>query len=83
TATSVEAPFYIPATAATSRPRSSIKHNDTFAVLDSHGDIGAIGGAPDGLFHTDTRHLSHLELLINGTHPLLLGSAVRDDNLCF
>lgn len=80
---SVEAPFYIPATAAMSRPRRTIKHNDTFAVLDSHGDIGATGGAPDGLFHTDTRHLSHLELLINGTQPLLLGSGVRDDNLCF
>ncbi|RTL62354.1 MAG: amylo-alpha-1,6-glucosidase [Hyphomicrobiales bacterium] len=83
TATSVEAPFYIPATAAMSRPRRSIKHDDTFAVLDSHGDIGATSGAPDGMFHKDTRHLSHLELLINGTQPLLLGSGVRDDNLCF
>lgn len=78
-----EAPFYIPATATTSRPRRTVKHNDTFVVLDTHGDIGATGGAPDGLFHADTRHLSHLELLINGAQPLLLGSAVRDDNLSF
>lgn len=78
-----EAPFYIPATATTSRPRRTVKHNDTFVVLDTHGDIGATGGAPDGLFHADTRHLSHLELLVNGAQPLLLGSAVRDDNLSF
>lgn len=76
-----EAPFYIPATATASRPRRTVKHNDTFAVFDSHGDIGATGGTPDGLFHCDTRHLSHLELLLNGTQPLLLGSAVKDDNL--
>lgn len=78
-----EAPFYIPATAAASRPRRTVKHNDTFVVLDSHGDIGATGGTPDGLFYADTRYLSHLELLINGAQPLLLGSAVRDDNLSF
>jgi glycogen debranching enzyme len=76
-----EAPFYIPATGSPSRPRRTLKHNDTFAVLDSHGDIGATSGSPDGLFDCDTRYLSHFELLINGTQPLLLGSAVRDDNL--
>ena len=76
-----EAPFYIPATDATSRPRLTLKHNDTFAVFDSHGDIGATTGGPDGLFDRDTRALSHLELLVNGTQPLLLGSAIRDDNL--
>jgi glycogen debranching enzyme len=76
-----EAPFYIPATGSASRPRRTLKHNDTFAVFDSHGDIGASGGGPDGLFDCDTRYLSHLELMINGTQPLLLGSAIKDDNL--
>jgi glycogen debranching enzyme len=76
-----EAPFYIPATGSPSRPRRTLKHNDTFAVFDSHGDIGASGGGPDGLFDCDTRYLSHLELMINGTQPLLLGSAIKDDNL--
>jgi glycogen debranching enzyme len=78
-----EAPFYIPATGAASRPRLTLKHNDTFAVFDSHGDIGATAGTPDGLFDCDTRFLSHLELLVNGEQPLLLGSAIRDDNLSF
>src|SRR5262245_3398709 len=75
-----EAPFYIPATGPATRPRRTLKHDDTFLVLDSHGDIGASAGGSDGLFHCDTRFLSHLELLLNGTQPLLLGSNVRDDN---
>jgi glycogen debranching enzyme len=49
-------------------------------VFDSHGDIGAAAGGPDGLFHSDTRFVSHLELLLNGMQPLLLGSSIRDDN---
>jgi glycogen debranching enzyme len=76
-----EAPFYIPATGSPSRPRCTLKHDDTFAVFDNHGDIGASGGHPDGLFDRDTRILSHFELLIDGAQPLLLGSTVKDDNL--
>src|SRR6266849_1770436 len=75
-----EAPFYIPATGPASRPRYVLKYDDTFVVLDSHGDIGASPGGPDGLFHCDTRFLSHLEFLLNGSQPLPLGSNVRDDN---
>jgi glycogen debranching enzyme len=75
-----EAPYYIPATGPATRPRRALKHGDTFLVVDSHGDIGASAGAPDGLFHADTRFLSHLELSLNGAQPLLLGSNVRDDN---
>ena len=77
----VETPFYIPATSqSTTRPRCTLKHGDTFAVLDKHGDIGATAEGPDGVFHADTRYVSRLELLINGTQPLLLGSNTRDDN---
>jgi glycogen debranching enzyme len=76
-----EAPFYIPAINSPSRPRCTLKHGDTFAVFDNHGDIGASAGNPDGLFDRDTRILSHFELLIDGAQPLLLGSAIKDDNL--
>ncbi|ALK08485.1 amylo-alpha-1,6-glucosidase [Blastochloris viridis] len=76
-----ESPFYIAATGPSARPRRTLKHGDCFAVLDSYGDIGASQGGPDGLFFADTRYLSRLELMINGTLPLLLGSTVRDDNL--
>jgi glycogen debranching enzyme len=75
-----EVPYYIPATVTATRPRRALKHGDTFIVVDSHGDIGASPGGSDGLFHADTRFLSHLELRLNGVQPLLLGSNVRDDN---
>jgi glycogen debranching enzyme len=75
-----EAQFYIPAVGPASRPRRTLKHDDTFVVVDSHGDIGASAGGSDGLFHCDTRFVSHLELLVNGMQPLLLGFNARDDN---
>jgi glycogen debranching enzyme len=75
-----ETPFYIPGTGSSTRPRRTLKQGDCFAVLDSFADIGAAPGGPDGIFFSDTRHLSHLEMLLNGRQPLLLGSAVRDDN---
>jgi glycogen debranching enzyme len=75
-----EAPFYIPGTGSSTRPRRTLKQGDCFAVLDSHADIGVTPGGPDGIFFCDTRYLSHLEILLNGSQPLLLGSNVRDDN---
>src|SRR5215831_6469509 len=75
-----EISFYIPATGPATRPRRTLKHNDTFIVVDAHGDIGASAGGPDGLFHEDTRFLSRFEVLINGMQLLLLGSNLRDDN---
>jgi glycogen debranching enzyme len=76
----LEQPFYIPMTGPAARPRRSLKHDDTFIVLDSHGDIGASAGGPDGLFNADTRYLARLELLFDDLQPLLLGSNQRDDN---
>src|SRR5947209_7874579 len=75
-----EQPFYIPMTGPSARPRRSLKHDDTFIVLDSHGDIGASAGGPDGLFNADTRYLARLELVLDEVQPLLLGSNLRDDN---
>lgn len=76
----VESPFYIPMTGPAARPRRSLKHDDTFIVLDSHGDIGASAGGPDGLFNADTRYLARLEMVLEDVQPLLLGSNLRDDN---
>ena len=72
--------FYISATQSAARPRRSLKYNDTFVLLDSHGDIGASVASTDGLYHRDTRFLSRLNLLVNDAAPLLLGSNLRDDN---
>ena len=75
--------FEIRARAPLTRPRRTLKHDDSFLVLDSHGDIGATAGEADGLFNSDTRYLARLELLIGGTTPLLLGFNMRDDNLVY
>jgi glycogen debranching enzyme len=72
--------FGIAVTESSARPRHTMKHGDSFLVLDSHGDIGVSAGGPDGLFHNDTRYLSHFGLLINGLQPLLLGSNLSNDN---
>ena len=81
----LEDPFYIATTQQpTTRPPRVLKYGDTFVVLDSRGDIAAASsGGSAGLFHHDTRYLSRLELLVNGTYPLLLGSNLRDDNSAF
>jgi glycogen debranching enzyme len=75
-------PFAIPATDNTPsyRPRV-LKHGDTFLVVDPYGDAQARDPAAEGLFHADTRYLSHLYLTVNGHRPLLLGSNVTEDNL--
>ena len=75
--------FYIAATGPENRIRRTLKHDDTFLLIDAHGDIGASAGTSDGLFHRDTRFLSHLELRVNGMQPLLLGSSMREDNAIF
>src|SRR6202047_2845650 len=67
-------------TGPAARPRSSLKHDDTFIVIDSHGDIGASAGGADGLFNADPRYTARLELVLDDVQPLLLGSNLRDDN---
>jgi glycogen debranching enzyme len=73
--------FFIPATASLHerRPRT-LKHGDSFAVFDHSGDAISGVGSPEGLYHRDTRHISHLYLTVNGMRPILLSSALRDDN---
>jgi glycogen debranching enzyme len=75
------AQFFIPVTASLQerRPRT-LKHGDTFAVFDHNGDALSGPGSPEGIFHRDTRHLSHLQLSVDGQRPVLLSSTVRDDN---
>ncbi len=75
-----QAPFEVAVTESTARPRRSLKHGDTFILLDSHGDLGVSGDGADGLFHNDTRYLSRLALTLDGRPPLLLGSTIYDNN---
>jgi glycogen debranching enzyme len=76
-----ESQFRIEATGAFREPRTRIlKHGDTFAVLNHFGDIAGDRGSPDGLYHHDTRHLSQLELYLNGDRPLLLSANPGEDD---
>ncbi|MBB3452713.1 glycogen debranching enzyme [Rhizobium sp. BK313] len=73
--------FFIPATASLQERRPlTLKHGDIFAVFDHNGDALAGPDSPEGIFHRDTRYLSHLFLTINGKRPMLLSSTLRDDN---
>lgn len=60
------------------RHARTLKHDDSFTLVDATGDIRP--GSADGFYHQDTRHLSRFELRINGHRPILLSSTLRDDN---
>jgi glycogen debranching enzyme len=75
------APFFIPAAAPLQERRPfALKCGDIFAVFNESGDAASAPGRPEGIFYRDTRYLSHLFLTINGARPMVLSSAVRDDN---
>ena len=61
------------------RPLRALKYGEAFAVLDSYGDIGWYPGA-DGLYFQDTRYLSRLALTVEDERPMMLSSAMQDDN---
>jgi len=73
--------FYILATTPRREERARVlKHGETFAVFDSHGDVRRLGLGEQGLYHEGTRFLSRLELRVGGHYPLLLSSTVREKN---
>ncbi|HEX2141925.1 MAG TPA: amylo-alpha-1,6-glucosidase [Candidatus Limnocylindria bacterium] len=57
-----------------------LKHAESFAVFDRHGDVQASGLGEEGIYHLGTRHVSSLQLLMAGRRPLLLGSTAQRDN---
>lgn len=75
------AQFIIPATVSLQEKRLyTLKHGDTFAVFDHSGDAISSPGSTDGIFHNDTRYLSHFYFTIDGKRPILLSSTLGDDN---
>lgn len=72
---------YILATSSIGEERNRVlKHGETFLVTNRQGDIRPLGFESHGLFHQETRFLSRLTMRLNGMNPLLLSSAVREDN---
>ncbi len=75
-------PFAVSATVSLQERRSrTIKSGDTFGVFDHGGDIVALRGGTDGLYHRDTRYLSRFDMTIGGMRPLLLSSTLGADNV--
>ena len=70
-----EVPFYIPATDLPARPRYTLKHDDSFLILDSHGDIGAASGGSDGFF-TMTRASSRISSFVSTIRPRSCSAAM-------
>jgi glycogen debranching enzyme len=80
----VQDQFYILATASKAAQRTAVlKHDETFAVFDFTGDIGALGAGEEGLYHEGTRYLSLFRMRLNGQKPLLLSARVKEDNELF
>src|SRR5579883_3344073 len=78
---SPESQYYIVAPSPRGTERSLVlKSDDTFAVFDAFGDIGAGMHNEEGVYHRGTRFLTKLEILLANGHPLLLSSTVRRDN---
>lgn len=76
-----ESQFYIPARTSLDREGvTRLKHGDTFAVFDGSGDLLGFQGNTDGIYHRDTRHLSHFEMRLNGARPMVLSSSMQTDN---
>jgi glycogen debranching enzyme len=73
--------WYVAATSASAEEQPQVLKNDqTFAMFDRFGDIQVLAPGKEGLYHNDTRFLSHQELLIDGVRPLHLGSSVEESN---
>ena len=73
--------YYILATSALADDQDLVlKEGDTFGVFDRSGDIRPIGLAEEGLYHEGTRYLSELSLRFGQQQPLLLSSAIKQDN---
>ncbi len=73
--------YYILATSQLADDRIRVlKHGDAFAVFDRRGDIHSLSKNDQGLFHDETRHLSHFQLQLGDALPLLLNSMVKESN---
>jgi glycogen debranching enzyme len=77
----VENKHYILATSSFADQRTMVlKHGDTFAIFDYHGDIHQVGEGKQGIYHHGTRQVARMELNINDHRPMLLSSSPREDN---
>jgi glycogen debranching enzyme len=73
--------FYILASSSLGDKESRVlKQGETFGLFDRHGDIRPLGFEDHGLYHEGTRYLSRFILRLEERAPLLLNSAVKEEN---
>ena len=74
--------FYILASSLPEDERRRVlKHNDSFAVFDTYGDLPTEGLGQHGLYHEGTRFLSYLLFTLFNRRPILLSSTIADNSL--
>src|SRR5579871_2149370 len=74
-------PYYILATTPMADEHNRVlKHGETFAVFDVHGDIRPVGLHEEGVYHEGTRFLSCMVLRLAGEQPMFLSSTVKEQN---
>jgi len=77
----LENKFYISVNSTYADDRVKVlNHIDTFGIFDRWGDIKQLGEEVQGIYHNGTRFISNFELRINDRRPLLLSSAVKEEN---
>jgi glycogen debranching enzyme len=59
----------------------TLKSEESFAIFDALGNIEA--GGEEGLYYKGTRFLSRYELFLYSFRPVLLSSAIKEDNTLF
>jgi len=79
--TAEEIRYHISADAINIDERNKVlNHCNTFGLFDQSGNISTTGKMVQGIYHDGTRFLNKLTLTIDGRKPLLLSSAIKEDN---
>src|SRR5258705_9764678 len=77
----LENKFYVSTNSSYADNRIKVlNHSDTFGIFDRWGDMTPFGEGIQGIYHHGTRFLSESEFRINGVRPLLLSSAIKEEN---
>lgn len=77
----VENKYYILANSSLADQRTMVlKQGDSFGIFDWLGDIHQVGNGTQGIYHNNMRFVSRMELMVNGSRPLLLSASPREDN---
>lgn len=63
-------------------PPFVLKDGETFAMLDSRGEICPESQHDAGIFHRGARHVSRLQLLLWDRPPVVLSSTERGRSAC-